>query len=256
MKKAIQSDNLVERHQIEETFHDRKAVEAPQDFYGFGALDAADRYLWDSLGDLKGKQLLEIGCGDGKATLQFARHGAHVIALDISGEMVELTRRKAAEAGLATSVQALHVGGENFDLPASSVDIVYGHSVLHHLNLDVATARITAVLRPGGVAAFLEPLAYNPLVNFFRVLTPQRRTPTERPLTFDQLKTFGASFSSWDHREFYLFSLVSFAWYYGIRNKRLFEGTHRTLQPLDTAAFRLFPFLRKYAWLTVATFHK
>ncbi len=256
MKKTIQSENLAERQQIEEQFHDRKAVEPPQDFYGYGALDAADAYLRETLGDLQGKRLLEIGCGDGTATLRFAQRGAHVIALDISGEMVELTRRKAAQAGLAASVESLHVGGENFELPPSSVDIVYGHSVMHHLNLDVATPRIAAVLRPGGVAAFLEPLAYNPLVNFFRVLTPQRRTATERPLTFSQLQNFSASFSSWEHREFYLFSLISFVWYYGIRNRQLFEGTQRTFQSLDTAAFRLFPFLRKFAWVTVAAFYK
>lgn len=256
MGNAMQSENLKERHQIEESFHDKKAVSAPEDFYSYGALDAADAFLWGSLGDLNGKRLLEIGCGDGEATLRFARLGAHVTALDISGEMVELTRRKASEAGLSALVDTLHVGGEDFDLPPASMDVVYGHSVLHHLNLDIATPRIAAVLRPGGVAAFLEPLAYNPVVNFFRLITPQRRTPTEQPLTFGQLETFARDFASWEHREFYLLSLVSFVWYYGIRNRRLFQGTHRTLQPLDSAIFRLFPFTRKYAWLSVAAFHK
>jgi SAM-dependent methyltransferase len=246
--------DLADRHKIEEAFHDTKAIQGVDDFYGYGALSLADACLFRSLGDLKGKRLLEIGCGDGVATVRFLKAGARVTAIDISGEMVELTRRAARDAGLSEFVEARKMGGEDLDFPEGTFDIVFGHSILHHLNLDVAGPRIARVLRPGGTAAFLEPLDYNPALNIFRKLTPSRRTPTERPLRWEQLESVATGFSRWRHDEFYLFSLAAFFWYYGIRNRRLFKATQNLLSRVDQRLFELFPSLRRFAWITVAQF--
>ncbi len=247
---------MSKRHRIEEEFHDRKAIEGVDDFYGFGALAEADTYLWKSLGALRGKRVLEIGCGDGTATLRLAAQGAHVVALDISGEMVELTRRKAAEAGLGSLVTPLHVGGEDFELPDGSIDIIYGHSVLHHLNLGIAGPRLAHVLAPGGHACFLEPLAYNPVISLFRKLTPSRRTPTEKPMSYGDFSGLLQVFSRWEHREFYLVSLASFVFYYGLKNRGLFTAAQRVLSPVDRLLFMVIPALRRFAWVTVSTFSK
>jgi SAM-dependent methyltransferase len=249
-------ENLEDRHKIEEEFHDSKAIHGVDDFYRYGALSLADETLFSSLGDLHGKHLLEIGCGDGTGTLRFARAGAFVTAIDISGEMVELTKQVVRAEGLGGRVQAFRMGGENIEFPEASFDIVYGHSILHHLNLDIAGPRIARVLKPGGVAAFLEPLEYNPVLNLFRRLTPQRRTPTEKPIRWEQFRALGSDFGDWRHEEFYLVSLLAFAWYYGIRSKSMFALTQELLCKCDRALFRLFPFLRRYAWVTVVHFVK
>ena len=67
------------RHRIEQDFHDAKAREGVDDFYGFGALEAADTYVFESLGDLRGRRVLELGCGDGETSVRLARaSGSHL----------------------------------------------------------------------------------------------------------------------------------------------------------------------------------
>jgi SAM-dependent methyltransferase len=247
---------LSRRHKIEEEFHDIKAREVVHDFYELGALSFADSFLWSSLGDLREKRLLEIGCGDGEATLRFAKAGAVVTAIDISRGMLELTRKKVDQAGVGMRVTTIQMGGEVLDFPEGSFDLVYGHSILHHLNLDIASQRVARLLKSGGVGAFLEPLNYNPVLNAFRYLTPQRRTATERPVEFDQLKNMANHFSGWEHQEFYLFSLIAFFWYYIIENKSFFQNTLRALSSFDRFIFKSIPFSRKFAWVTVIRYIK
>ncbi|HTR81285.1 MAG TPA: class I SAM-dependent methyltransferase [Bacteroidota bacterium] len=252
-KKALTGE-LASRHKVEEEFHDTKARDGVHDFYEYGALSLADSFLFSSLGNLRGKRLLEIGCGDGEATVRFAKAGAFITAIDISGGMVELTKKKVHEADLDANVVARQMGGEDLDLEQGYFDIVYGHSILHHLNLDIATPKIARALKKGGTAAFLEPLDYNPILAFFRLLTPHRRTPTEKPLKFSQFKSMAQQFSNWEHKEFYLFSLGAFFWYYVIRNRSLFQLTLRTLAGFDRLVFKMIPYFRKYAWVTVVRY--
>lgn len=247
---------LENRHRIERDFHDLKAREVTSDFYNYGALHAADEFLINSLGNLRDRHIFEIGCGDGSTTVRFAEAGALVASIDISGEMVELTRKKAQEHNVSNRVKTFHTSVEDFNFPSDSFDVVYGHSILHHLNLEIAGPKIASMLRKGGVAAFLEPLDYNPILSLFRKITPHRRTPTERPLRREQIQALASEFSSWKQQEFYFVSLIAFVWYYVIRNQALFRWTLRTLLPLDQFLFRFFPFTRKYAWVTVLHMYK
>jgi 2-polyprenyl-3-methyl-5-hydroxy-6-metoxy-1,4-benzoquinol methylase len=54
----------------------------------------------DFFGDLRGKRLLEIGCGGGAASLHFARLGAEVVAVDISDTAVEHLKGEMQRQGL------------------------------------------------------------------------------------------------------------------------------------------------------------
>jgi SAM-dependent methyltransferase len=243
--------DLRHRHEVEEEFHDAKAVEGVNDFYNFGALEIPDAFAVSALGDVRGKLLLDIGCGDGANCVRFAKAGASVTGIDISGEMVELTKKTAALEGVGEKVYAVRMSGEELQFPDASFDLIYGHSILHHLNLEVASRDLQRILRPGGIAVFVEPLNYNPVLNLFRRLTPQRRTPTEKPLTFRQVEDLARAFSSSVHREFHLFSLCAFIWYYGLRSKRLFQATIRAGSRFDSLLFKIMPSLRHYAWVSV-----
>jgi len=248
--------DITDRQKIEEAFHDQRAKQDVKDFYSFGALEAADEYLWASLGNVANKRVLEIGCGDGTTSVRFAKAGAQVTSIDISGDMVELTMKKAREAGVTESIHAVRMGGEDLDFPPNTFDIVYGHSVLHHLNLGLAASKIVGVLRVGGIAAFLEPLNHNPFLVVFRLLTPHRRTPTEQPLSIEQIQSFSRHFTSCEREEFYFISLLSFLWYYGIRNERLFRKTMNSLLIIDRRVFSLIPILKRFAWVTVVRLTK
>lgn len=68
----------------------------------------------DILGDVRGKTILDAGCGSGVYSIFFARQGARVTGLDFSGVMIALARKNAAEEGCAVE----WVTGDFLEFPA------------------------------------------------------------------------------------------------------------------------------------------
>ncbi len=100
-----------------------------------------------------GETVLDIGCGGGIDTVIAARRtgpDGTVLALDFLPEMLDRTRRAAAEAGLG-NVRTVEGEMEAIPLLDASVDLVISNGVL---NLSARKARVMAecarVLRPGG----------------------------------------------------------------------------------------------------------
>jgi SAM-dependent methyltransferase len=81
-----------------------------------------------------GRRVLEIGCGLGTDTVNFARAGADVTAVELSDESAALARRRAELFGLTDRV-TIHVGNAE-ELPKILVpqtfDLVYSFGVIHH----------------------------------------------------------------------------------------------------------------------------
>jgi len=81
-----------------------------------------------------GKRVLEIGCGIGTDTVNFARAGAHVTAIDLSDASADLTRRRLEVYGLGDRA-TIHVGNAE-ELPSilapQTFDLVYSFGVIHH----------------------------------------------------------------------------------------------------------------------------
>src|SRR5215467_9795010 len=79
-----------------------------------------------------GMSVLELGCGTGYFTLELARSGADIVAVDVSPELLEIAK----------------------------VD----SSVLHHLEIKDAVHEIYRVLKSGGTIYFTEPNMLNPQI--------------------------------------------------------------------------------------------
>src|SRR5213078_293758 len=60
----------------------------------------------------RGKRVLEIGCGIATDTINFARAGAHVTAVDISDESLKLARRRAEILGLSDRIDFVEADAE------------------------------------------------------------------------------------------------------------------------------------------------
>jgi ubiquinone/menaquinone biosynthesis C-methylase UbiE len=96
-----------------------------------------------------GKELLEIGCGLGTDSLQFARGGALVTGVDLTEQSVELTRRRFEMYGVPGRFQV--ADAENLPFPDGSFDVVYSFGVLHHTpDTRKAIREVHRVLKPGG----------------------------------------------------------------------------------------------------------
>ena len=220
-----------------------------------GALDLADVYAWGLLGDVSGKTVVDFGCGEGHNTIRLAECGATVYAFDISSEMVKATHKKALERNLQEQVFADKMAAEQLTYSDGFADLVFGHSILHHTDLALTRQEIHRILKPGGRAVFLEPLDHNPLIRLFRWLTPSRRTPTEKPLRFEDVYFFAEPFSTFNHREFYLTALAAFA-FLPLQSEKVFRLLLHAFGRLDKSLLARWPKLGKYAWVTVMEFIK
>jgi len=203
-------------------------------------------YAFHLLGDVRGKTVLEYGCGDGPNMVALSRRGAKVIGLEISPEMLAQAKQRLAanqcdEAGLVLgSAHAL-------PLPNASVDVVFGISILHHLDLEIASREVCRVLKEDGRAIFLEPVRNSRLLMQMRRLFPARSgaSPFERPLTDEEIRDF-AGRSEYHSRTFHL--ILS-----RLANKLpVFKPPMLSVcQYVDASLLRLFPWLTYYASINV-----
>jgi ubiquinone/menaquinone biosynthesis C-methylase UbiE len=86
----------------------------------------------------------------------------------------------------------------NLEFADESFDMVFGSSILHHLDFVRALDEIQRVLKPQGRILFVEPLDNNPIGKIVRALTPQARTQDEQPLRTKEIaeiqRRFNAAF--------------------------------------------------------------
>lgn len=181
----------------ERRFHDEQAAARWRDFAADPSRSLAVNGAWylghepwlapaiARLGDLSGKQLLDLGCGHGMASTLFAQRGAWVTGVDLSGGYVREAEERARCNGVGHRFRGVQAAGEALPFPAATFDAVWGHAILHHLELRPALAELRRVLRPGGIAVFCEPWGGNPVLEAARRFLPypgKHRSRDEQPL--------------------------------------------------------------------------
>lgn len=80
----------------------------------------------------QGKRVLEIGCGLGTDTINFARAGARVTAVDLSGASLALARRRAEVFNLDITFYQGNAEELPTFVPVEPYDLVYSFGVIHH----------------------------------------------------------------------------------------------------------------------------
>jgi SAM-dependent methyltransferase len=105
------------------------------------------------LGDVGGKDVLELGCGAAGWSIALAREGARCVALDLSERQLQHARR-AVEAA-RVDVQLVHASAEHVPLPDASFDVVFcDHGALSFADPYRTLPEVARLLRPGGLFAF------------------------------------------------------------------------------------------------------
>jgi SAM-dependent methyltransferase len=223
-----------------------------------------NRYALEALGDLRGKKLLDLGCGAGETSVYLALQGAEVHACDIAEEFLKVAERLAEKHG--TKIHTLRSDSAKLPFADGTFDLVFGNGVLHHVDLEPTSKELARVLKKGGKAVFVEPLPYNPAINVYRHLAKGVRTEDEKPLTMKQIRMVGSHFSSMKHEEFWFLSLLLFFHFFFVRRwnpskvrywKKVIEEADAyapmfaKLQRADKALMKALPFLRPLCWNTV-----
>ncbi len=96
-----------------------------------------------------GKSVLEIGCGAGIDSAEFARNGASVVSADFTRTATKSTQSLFREANLPG--QVLQADATSLPFQKETFVCVYSFGVLHHIpDVDKAVSEISRVLKPGG----------------------------------------------------------------------------------------------------------
>lgn len=123
---------------------------------GSSLIGLGQREILALLGDVAGREILEIGCGSGKGCVALTRHGAQVTGVDVSDAQLALARQRAEEAGVA--VRLLQGDGAALPpLPAAHFDaIIANFSLLYIEDIAVCLDGCARLLRPGGRLIFAQ----------------------------------------------------------------------------------------------------
>ena len=144
------------------------------------------------MGDLGGKSLLDVGCGDGLNAVMLAKMGANVTGIDVSPKAIELARRRGEVNGVSDRLSLIAAPLETADLPPDTFDLVWADGILHHVldDLELVLDRLTRWVKPEGLLVFAEPVnLFHPLRQLrFMIPVETEATPDERPLVRSEVE--------------------------------------------------------------------
>ncbi|MCB1082163.1 MAG: class I SAM-dependent methyltransferase [Chlamydiia bacterium] len=82
----------------------------------------------------KGKKVLEIGCGLGVCSINFAKAGASVTAVDLSQKSIDIAKKNATAVGVDDKIQFFQGNAESLSemIPQEKYDIIFSFGVIHH----------------------------------------------------------------------------------------------------------------------------
>jgi SAM-dependent methyltransferase len=225
------------RLEKERRFHDRRFRGDGHDvrasiakYYSVYTLNTA---YFDALmhRHLPGADVLEYGCAKGEKALRWARAGARIKGIDISGQAVRIANEHAGRAKLRA--EFLEMNAEQTEFVDASFDVVFGEGA--------------RVLKPTGRAIFIEPLGHNPVLNLYRKLTPAMRTEGEHPLLMRDLQLMGRYFERVHVKYFHLTTLAAVPF----RKSAVFKPLLALLQGIDRTLMTLVPPIQRWAWIAV-----
>jgi len=253
-------------YQNEEEFHNlwAKTIDANKinvdDF--FKACTAPEnRVILQKLGNISNKNILEVGCGSGEASVYFAKLGAKVIATDLSDEMLLIAKKLAENNGV--SIKTKKCSASKIDFSTETFDIVYAANLLHHVDIKKTLKECHRVLKKGGVFISWDPLGHNPIINIYRRMASMVRTSDEHPLKVSELALFKKHFSSTQYEATWLFTQLIFLkfffidridpnveryWKKIIQDHKKLEKLYYRLEKIDKIVLSTIPSLKRYCW--------
>tara|TARA_B100000963_G_scaffold167282_1_gene145307 strand:+ start:755 stop:1495 length:741 start_codon:yes stop_codon:yes gene_type:complete len=212
-------------------------INAWEDFYDFLNLNA------------KNLEILDYGCGIAPVIEKVVKLSPKkIIGIDISD--VSITKAKKKFVNSDSKVELLVDNCENTTFENSKFDLVYGLGILHHLQFSKSINEISRILKPEGKLLFIEPLGTNPLINFYRFITPNSRSKDEHPLVFKDFEIIKANFKNVNLKYYGFLTLIFFP-FYKSKDSKVFK----ILADLDQFLFKMKIF-KYFAWSVLITAKK
>lgn len=207
---ALKDEMLTERQQNEIEYHRQHAkinsaiVNKP---FSWDIIDNPSQRWWNahwkmyaylSSFNLKGKNILVVGCGFGDDALRLAKLGGNVYAFDISPESLEIARVLADREGLKITFEEMPA--ESLKYESNIFDFIVARDILHHVDIQPAMNEICRVAKTGAVfvgneiyshsitdiirrSALVEKIIYPRMQRFIYGVDKPYITENERKLT-------------------------------------------------------------------------
>jgi len=98
-------------------------------------------------------QALDIGCGTGGFSRLLAQQARHVLALDLSPQMIRLAQERSARFN---NIEYQVADVLKYELPVDHFDCIGSIATLHHLPLEETLSRMKVALKVGGTLLILD----------------------------------------------------------------------------------------------------
>jgi ubiquinone/menaquinone biosynthesis C-methylase UbiE len=195
-----------------------------------------------------GKQVLDYCCGSGGTSLRLAKIGINVTGIDISNESIATAKNEAKLKGLEQLTNFEVMDAEKLTFRDNSFDIIICNGVLHHLDLEQSYRELSRVLKSDGIVVAIEALGHNPIINWYRRITPHLRTAWEidHILTLKQINNAKKYFKKINKNFFHLASIIVIPFI----NKPGFHTILMILNFIDSIILKI-PGIQKLAWQVI-----
>ncbi|HCM36466.1 MAG: hypothetical protein A3J30_04615 [Candidatus Wildermuthbacteria bacterium RIFCSPLOWO2_02_FULL_47_9c] len=241
---------MEERKRREIEYYDAEAVRQRVSSFVPSALGSYQFLYKVATPWIKGKKVLDYGCGDGRHTQFLAEHAKEVIGIDLSERSLEIAKKIAVREGVEEKVKFLKMDCEAMEFPDNSFDVVFDGGTFSSLDFEKAIGEIMRVLQPDGALVGIETFGHNPLTNAKRVLNrlTGKRTAWAASHIVQQkeLERLRQNFEQIEVFYFHLISLSAFP-LLDLPGGRL---VLRLLEGIDNLLLHI-PFLQKYSFKVV-----
>lgn len=269
---GYKKNEIDENHLVESEFHDQwAALESPEKIdvklINEASTSPELRCIANKIGVFKDKKILDVGCGLGESSIYFAIKGADVTALDLSQGMLNKTKELAkinkvkVKTHLATAENFQFINNEEFD-------VIYIGNCLHHADIKQTMKNVMSHLKSDGLFVSWDPIAYNPVINVYRLIASNVRTPDEHPLKIKDIKDITSNFKKSSTDYFWLTSLIVFIlmiifqrknpnkerfWKTVVYESKKWNWLYKPLAKFDYFLLKILPPLKLLCWNVVIT---
>jgi ubiquinone/menaquinone biosynthesis C-methylase UbiE len=246
-QEEIELQNKIRSKKLSEDCAEFRRLTANRKFYSITR--KGNNFLNDYfLKNYVDKKILDYGCGDGDTAVSLVKKGVEVVGIDIADIRIKKCKELAKKEGVSNRASFFVMDAEKTTFPDNYFDGIICSGVLHHLDTKKAFGELARILKSEGSVICNEPLAYNPVFQLYRKMTPYLRSEweAEHILSKKDFRLVEKYFGKVEKKFFYLFSLLAVPF----RNTFLFKPILLFFEKIDSVTLS-FPGLRWWAWQVI-----
>lgn len=166
---AVPADNAFAWDRLSEWYQSNARIPTDVVTYGGGLPTETELRL---CGDVRGKRVLELGCGGAQCSIAFAKQGARAIGVDASGVQLAYGRKLAETEEVKVELRQCDMADLGF-ITSGSIDLAFSAQSFAFVDdLNRVFRQVHRVLRPDATLVFSIKHPFSTIVNADRVIRP------------------------------------------------------------------------------------